>query len=105
MADLPVVNAIEAQSEQDVENRETLQRSFRASLGALGTKMRAQTAILTGIADTMNAAYNIDQQQLLVDAEERLEERRRQEEENAQADREAQTWARRRPGRGGRPAE
>lgn len=89
MADLPVVNAIEAQSEQDVENRETLQRSFRASLGALGTKMRAQTAVLTGIADTMNAAYNIDQQQLLVDAEERLEERRRQEEENAQADREA----------------
>lgn len=89
MADLPVVNAIEAQSEQDVENRETLQRSFRASLGALGTKMRAQTAILTSIADTMDAAYNLDQQELLRDVEDRLEERRRQEEENAQADREA----------------
>ena len=64
MADLPVVNAIEAQSEQDVENRETLQRSFRASLGALGTKIRAQTNILSSISDTLIAAYDIQQQQV-----------------------------------------
>lgn len=89
MADLPVVNAIEAQSEKDVENRETLQRSFRASLGALGTKIRAQTNVLTGIADTMDAAYNLDQQEILRDVEERLEEKRKKEEEQAQKDKEA----------------
>lgn len=88
MADLPVVNAIEEQSERDVENRETLQRSFRASLGALGTKMRAQTAILAGIADTVNAAYDIDQQQLLQDVENRLEESRSEEQERLQKSKE-----------------
>jgi hypothetical protein len=86
MAQLPVVNAIENQTEKADENRETLQRSFRGSLGALGTKMKAQTNVLTGIAVTMDAAYNIDQQQLLVDAENRLEKTRK---DQAEADQKA----------------
>jgi hypothetical protein len=72
---------VKQQTNQDVENRETLQRSFRGSIGALGSKIKEQTGILKGISNTMSAAYNIDQQQLLQDAENRLEQRRKEEAE------------------------
>jgi len=83
---LPVVNAIQDQTGSDVQNRQTLQNSFRGSLGALGTKINSQTSVLSSIADTMEAAYNIDQQQLLADAENNLEQTRR---DQAEADEKA----------------
>ena len=68
------------------QNRETLQRSIRGGLGALGLKIKNQTSVLASIANTMKASYNVDQQALLVDAENRLEATRK---DQAEADEKA----------------